>query len=236
MEDLQREVEEEKLEDGLEVFTSTFLAMRAKTKHRLQVEPSDYKRNRAIPHAWPTNGVDLEDPKQKLEDKVFAISKNQQAHMLKDRWKSHYSYSAACGFHECDGAEDNPLHDLLDDDAFFVVDEDVYVDVTTMLSTCNASGAKREEYGSSNLQGEDDFEEKIKDLPLEIKEVLKDRRVAFGPRHLAHGTVKKLISMDLELLDDHKISSVRSKPFPASKTDSDEILRQINECISANPA
>ena len=35
-------------------------------------------------------------------------------------------------------------------------------------------------------------------------------------------------------MDEHKNTTVRSKPFPASKADSEEIMRQITECIAAN--
>ena len=33
--------------------------------------------------------------------------------------------------------------------------------------------------------------------------------------------------MDFELMDEHKNTTVRSKPFPASKADSEELMRQI---------
>ena len=42
--------------------------------------------------------------------------------------------------------------------------------------------------------------------------------------------------MDLELMDEHKNTTVRSKPFRASNADSEEIMRQITECIAANLA
>ena len=35
-------------------------------------------------------------------------------------------------------------------------------------------------------------------------------------------------------MDEHKSTTVRSKPFPASKADSEEIMRQITECIAAD--
>ena len=37
-------------------------------------------------------------------------------------------------------------------------------------------------------------------------------------------------------MDEHKNTTVRSKPFPASKADSEEIMRQITECIAADLA
>ena len=111
--------------------------------------------------------------------------------------------------------------------------EDVYLDVTAILSECFS--VSRDEYGKSNLAAADDFEEKIKDLPCKIHEVLRRRKVAFGPL-MAHGSSEKLVTMDLELLDEHKNTTVRSKPFPASKADSEEIVLQISECIAASLA
>ena len=37
-------------------------------------------------------------------------------------------------------------------------------------------------------------------------------------------------------MDEHKKTTVRSKPFPASKADREEIMRQITECIAADLA
>ena len=53
---------------------------------------------------------------------------------------------------------------------------------------------------------------------------------------MAHGSCEMLVTMDLELMDEHKNTTVRSKPFPASKGDSEEIMRQITECIAADRA
>ena len=59
------------------------------------------------------------------------------------------------------------------------------------------------------------WEEKIKVLPSNIQEVLRRRKVAFGLL-MAHGSCEKLVTMDLQLMDEHKNTTVRSKPFPAS--------------------
>ena len=53
---------------------------------------------------------------------------------------------------------------------------------------------------------------------------------------MAHGSCDKLVTIALELMDEHKNTTVRSKPFPASKADSEEIMGQITECIAANLA
>ena len=53
---------------------------------------------------------------------------------------------------------------------------------------------------------------------------------------MAHGSCEKLVTMDLQLMDEKKNTTVRSKPFPARKADSEEIMRQITECIAADLA
>ena len=124
-------------------------------------------------------------------------------------------------------------YQYLDDDRFIVDGNDVYLDVSALLSECYS--VSRDEYGKSNLAAADDFEENIENLPTQIQEVLHRRKVAFGPL-MAHGSCEKLVTMDLELMDEHKNTTVRSKPFPASKADSEEIMRQITECIAADLA
>ena len=88
---------------------------------------------------------------------------------------------------------------------------------------------------TGSLAAADDFEDKIKNLPSKVQEILRRRMVAFGP-FMAHGSCEKLVTMDLELMDEHKNTTVRSKPFPASKADSEERMRQITECIAADLA
>ena len=53
---------------------------------------------------------------------------------------------------------------------------------------------------------------------------------------MAHGSCEKLVTMDLELMDEHKTTTVRSKPFSANKADIEEKMRQITECIAADLA
>ena len=125
------------------------------------------------------------------------------------------------------------FHRYLDDDRFIVDGNDVYLDVSALLSECYC--VSRDEYGKSNLAAAEDFKEKIKKLLSKIQEVLRRGKVAFGPL-VAHGSCEKLVTMDLELMDEHKNTTVRSKPFPASKAHSEEIMRQITECIAADLA
>ena len=75
----------------------------------------------------------------------------------------------------------------------------------------------------------------MKHLPSKVQEVLRRKKVAFGPL-MAHGSCEKLVTMDLELMDEHKNTTVRLKPFPASKAGSEDIMRQITECVAADLA
>ena len=104
---------------------------------------------------------------------------------------------------------------------------------TALLSECYS--VPRDEYRKSNLAAADDFEENIKILPCKIQEVLCGREIAFGAL-MAHGSCEKLVTMDLKLLDEHRNTTVRSKPFPASKAASEKIMCPITECIAANLA
>ena len=53
---------------------------------------------------------------------------------------------------------------------------------------------------------------------------------------MAHGSCEKLVTMHLESMDEHKNTTVRSKPFSASKADSEEIMHQITGRIAADLA
>ena len=83
---------------------------------------------------------------------------------------------------------------------------EVYLDVSALLSECYS--VSRDECGKSNLATSDDFEEKIKTVPTKIQEVLRRRKLAFGPL-IAHGSCEKLVTMDLELMNEHKNTTVR---------------------------
>ena len=119
------------------------------------------------------------------------------------------------------GDETDLFYQYLHDDHFIVDGNDVFLDVSALLSECYS--VSRDEYGKSNLAAADDFGEKIKNLPSKIQDVLHRRKVAFGPL-MAHGSCEKLVTMDLELTDEQKNATVRSKPFPASKANSEEIM------------
>ena len=168
--------------------------------------------------------------KEDIELRIFQISEEQQRLELNDRWKSHYNQFTG---RSVDGDETDLFYQYLDDDRFIVDCNDVYLDVSALLSECYS--VSRDEYGKSNLAAADDLEEKIKILPPKIQEVLRRRKVAFGPL-MVHGSCEKLVTTDLELMDEHKNTTVRSKPFRASKAYSEDKMHQITECIAADLA
>ena len=61
---------------------------------------------------------------------------------------------------------------------------------------------------------------------------LKETKCPSGPLP-PPGSVKKLVTMDLELREEFLKDRVRCRPYPASKDDMAEITRQIKECVEA---
>ena len=220
IEDLLSEVDlEDSVIGGVQNFTMSCLALHAMQEYGVTMQVKQDKARITNPCRWPVSKEDLRSLKEDIELRIFQKSEEHQELELKDRWKSHHNEFTS---RSVDGDETDLLYQYLDEDLFIVDGDDVYLDVTALLSECYS--VSRDEYGKSNLAAADDFEEKLKDLPSKIQEVLRRRKVAFGPR-MAHGSCEKLVTMDLELLDVHKNTTVRSKPFPAGKADSEEIMR-----------
>ena len=231
IEDLLSEVGlEDSVMGGVQNVTMLCLALHAMQEYGVTMQVEEDKARIANSRGWPVSKDDLRSLKEDIELRIFQISEEQQRLELEDRWKSHYNEFTGMSV---DGDETDLLYQYLDDDRLIVDGNDVSLDVSALLSEFYS--VSRDEYGKSNLAAANDFEEKIKKLPSKIQEVLRRRKVAFGPL-MAHGSCKKLVTMDLELMDEHKNTTVRSKPFPASKADSEEIMRQITECIAADLA
>ena len=206
------------------------LALHAMQEYGVTMQVEEDKARIADPRGLPVSKDDLRSLKEDIELRIFQISEEQQRLQLKARWKSHYNEFTG---RSVDGDETDLYHQYLFDDLFIMDGNDVYLDVSALLSECYS--VSREEYGKSNLAAALDSEEKIKNLPTKIQEVLRGRKVAFGPL-MAHGSCEKLVTMDLELMDEHQNTTVSSKPFPASKAESEEIMCKITECIAANLA
>ena len=215
---------------GVQNFTMSCLALHAMREYGVTMQVEEDKARIANPRGWPVSKDDLRSLKEDIEHRIFQISEEQQRLELRDRWKRHDNEFTG---RSVDGDETHLFYQYLDDDPLLVDGNDVYLDVSALLSECYS--VSRDEYGKSNLAAADDFKDKIKNLPTKIQEVLRQRKVAFGPL-MAHGSCEKLVTMDLELMNEHKNTTVRSKPFPASKADSEEIMRQITECIAADLA
>ena len=130
-------------------------------------------------------------------------TEEQQRVESENRWKSHYNEFTG---RSVDGDERDLLYQYLDEDGFIMDGDDVYLDMSALLSECYS--ISRDEYGKSNLAAADDFQEKIKIWPSKIQEVLRRRKVAFGPL-MAHGSCDKLVTMDWELMEEHKNTTVR---------------------------
>ena len=77
---------------------------------------------------------------------MFQISEEKQGLELKDRWKSHYNEFTG---RSIDRDETDLLYQYLDDGCFIVDCDDIYLDVSALLTQCYS--VSRDEYGKSNL-------------------------------------------------------------------------------------
>ena len=214
--DLLSEVDlEDSVLGDVQHFTMSCLALHAMQEYGVSMQAEEDIASIANPRGWPVSKGDLRSLKGDIELRIFQISEEQQGLEVKHRWKSHYNEFSS---RSVDGDETDLFCQFQDDDGFIVDGEDVYLDITALHSECFS--VSRDQYGKSKLAAADDFEEKIKDLSSKIQEVLRRRKVAFGPL-MAHGSCEKSVTMDSELLGEHKNTTLRPKPFPASKADSE---------------
>ena len=95
--------------------------------------------------------------------------------------------------------------------------------------------SKKQEIDASNLHPSGDLKVSLnkKKVDERIKEVILHFSDIFGPLP-PPGSVKELVTMDLELREDFLKDRVRCRPYPASKDDMAEITRQIKECMEAD--
>ena len=91
---------------------------------------------------------------------------------------------------------------------------------------------RKDEFGRSNLQASEDFMSKVKEHNERVWNILHRYQEVFGPLP-SPGTCKKLVQLDLELKEEHAKDPIRSKPYPCSKADMDEIMRQVLDCVAA---
>ena len=174
-ENLLSEVDfEDSVMGGVQNFTMSCLALHAMQEYGVTMQVEKDKAKIANPRGRPVSKDNLRSVKKDIELRIFHISEEQQELELKDRWKGHYNEFTGRSF---DGDETDLLYQYLDDDCFIVDGDDVYVDVSALLSECYS--VSRDEYGKSNLAAADDFEEKIQNLPSKIQQGLRRRKAAF---------------------------------------------------------
>ena len=94
--------------------------------------------------------------------------------------------------------------------------------------------SKKQELGASNLHASEDLKILLDEMDVDerIKKIILHFSDIFGPLP-PPGSVKKLVTMDLELREEFLKDRVRCRPYPASKDDMAEITRQIKECVEA---
>ena len=94
--------------------------------------------------------------------------------------------------------------------------------------------AKEQELGASNLHASEDLKICLQRMDVDdrIKKIILHFSDISGPLP-PPGSVKKLVTMDLELREEFLKNRVRCRPYPALKDDMAEITRQIKECVEA---
>ena len=94
--------------------------------------------------------------------------------------------------------------------------------------------SKKQELGASNLHASEDLQISLDrmDVDERIEKIILHFSDIFGPLP-PPGSVKKLVTMDLELGEEFLKDRVQCRPYPASKDDMAEITRKIKECVEA---
>ena len=196
MEDLLSEVDlEDSVMGDVQNLTMSCLALHAMQEYGVTMQVEEDKATIANARGWAVSKDHLRSLKEDIELCIFQISGKQQTLKLKDRWKSHYNEFTG---RSVERDETDLFYQYLDDNRIIVDGDDVYQDISALLSECYS--VSRDEYGKSNLAAAYNFQEKIKNLPSKPQEVLRRRKVAFGPL-MAHGSCEKLLTMDFELMD-----------------------------------
>ena len=123
------------------VFTMSCLALHAMQEYGVTMQVEEDKARIANPRGWPVSKDDLRSLKEDIELRIFQISEEQQRLELKDRRKSHYNEFTG---RSVDGDETDLFYQYLDDDRFILDRNDVYLDVSALLSECYS--VSRDEY------------------------------------------------------------------------------------------
>ena len=189
------------------------MAPESLVQHNVEVCTDKEYGKKAMPCGWPCSREDAETSKRILEEKIFQLGEKEQERMLKEKWKTHYH--GPCSREE----ELQALYmlelsekELSPGEASDEEEDNTYhVDLTGLIMDLQA--AERQEYGKSNLKSNDGFDEALKKHPAELQGLPSKHKVVFGPL-MSPGSCKKLIQMDLEVTNEHKTSTPRSRPIP----------------------
>ena len=94
--------------------------------------------------------------------------------------------------------------------------------------------SKKQELGASNLHTSEDLKISLAKMDVDerIKKIILHFSDICGPLP-PPGSVKKLVTMDLELREEFLKDRVGCRPYTVSKDDMAEITRQIKECVEA---
>ena len=145
---------------------------------------------------------------------------------MKEKWKTHYHGPCSTeeelqAFYMSEmSEEDFSPGEKSDEDE---EDNDYCVDLTGLI--INLQAAERQECGKSSLKSDDGFDEALKKRPAELQGLLRKQKVVFRPL-MSPGSCKKLIQMDLGVTDEHKNSTLRSRPILLNEEDEKETMRQ----------
>ena len=85
--------------------------------------------------------------------------------------------------------------------------------------------------GATNLHSDEDMEDKIKLLDPRVQKLIRTYLEVFGELPFP-ASCDKLVQMDLKLQPEFVGHKIRRRPYPAPKEPTDEIQRQIQECIN----
>ena len=132
MKELLNKVElEESVIGGVQNLTISCLALHAMQEYGVTMQVEEDKAKIANPRGWPVSNDDLRSLKEHIELRILQISEEQERLELKDTWKSHYNEFTG---RSVEGYETDLFYKYLDDDRFIVEGNEVYPDVSALLS------------------------------------------------------------------------------------------------------
>ena len=119
------------------------LAFKALAKYQLDVSTDAEAERTATPCRWPCSTSALNEVRALVGQRIHSVTEQERRNIAKSRWRNHYNHSPSQGTLACNHAVDDPVLELLADENYFVEGEDLYVDVTALISSCKS--AQRDE-------------------------------------------------------------------------------------------